>query len=385
MTSHQHPTPAGLKRTLPALALLTLTACSGDQPDGGGMGMGGDMPPTPVTTTTLETANITYYGDYPARLRGMREVSIRPQVAGILEELRFTEGQPVEAGQTLFKIDPEPFQLMVNAARADLQTAQAEQQQAQREWERVAGLFEEDAASQRERDSALAAREAADARVAQAESNLADANRNLRYTRVESPVAGVTGMETVSEGNLIETGTELTQVTQTDPIRVHFALPAADARQRRQAQEAADSAERYQEAWLQLGQNSEYPEAGTINFQDSRVEATSGSVAMRAEFANPDGQLVPGAFQRIRLVLQEYQDIVLIDPSAVSQGPEGPQVFIADGATAQARPVTLGPEIDGQQVITAGLEPGDELIVNGHVALRDGADIDVTNNGDQEG
>ncbi|MCL5255124.1 MAG: efflux RND transporter periplasmic adaptor subunit, partial [Gammaproteobacteria bacterium] len=205
-------------------ALAVLTACSGDS----GNGQQG-MPPSPVTIAEVRTESAVYTAQYPARVRGAREVEVRAQVSGILQQRNFQEGHAVEQGETLFQIDPEPYQLAVNSAQAELADATAMHQQAEREWQRVSGLYESNAASEREFDQARSAIEAAKARLARAESGLADARRNLRYTRVEAPINGLAGVESVTEGNLISAGAYLTHIVQTDKLHLHFAIPESDA------------------------------------------------------------------------------------------------------------------------------------------------------------
>jgi membrane fusion protein (multidrug efflux system) len=321
----------------------------------------------------------THYGEYAGRVFGSREVEIRAQVSGILQERRYNEGDPVAAGQTLFLIDPEPYRLDLRAAEAELTDARALLTHAEREWQRVAALYENNAVSARERDQAETARLTAEARLNQAQVRRDDAERNLRYTRVESPIAGIAGIEEQSEGNLISAAALLTNVIQTDPVHIHFSLPENEAQIQRDALQQAGSSPATTTAWIRLADGSDYAHAGEVTFNDSRINPATASIAMRATFANPAGRLVAGQFLRVRLVLREFDQVFLIAPEAVSQGPQGPQVYLVKETTATTRQVTLGPVIDGRQVILAGLDAGDLLVVNGHVALSDGATVEVTN------
>lgn len=367
------------------LALLTvsvsisfLSACSGDTADNqAAAGMGGGMPPAMVTVAEVQLADTTQYATYPARARGAREVAIRAQVGGILQQRHYAEGEYVEQGQTLFQIDPEPYQLALNNAEAALATANANQAQAEREWQRVADLFANNAASGREYDAAKAAIESANAALLQAQAAVKDSERNLRYTRVEAPISGIAGIESLSVGNLLSTGAELTQLMQINPIHVHFAIPEHEASLLRNYMQHHENG---QYAQLTLANGNKYNEVGTINFIQTAVNPSTAQVALRAEFANPEQQLLPGQFLRVTVALQQFTDVALIERTAISQGQNGPQVFvITNGDTAKARPVTLGPVINGQQVILSGLNNGDQLVVNGHVALQDGAPVMITN------
>ncbi|MCH8500398.1 MAG: efflux RND transporter periplasmic adaptor subunit [Aliidiomarina sp.] len=358
-------------------ALAVLSACSGDAGNGQGNGQQG-MPPSPVTIAEVQTESAVHTVQYPARVRGAREVEVRAQVSGILQQRNFQEGHAVQQGETLFQIDPEPYQLAVNSAQAELADATAMHQQAEREWQRVSGLYESNAASEREFDQARSAIEAAKARLARAESGLADARRNLRYTRVEAPINGLAGVESVTEGNLISAGAYLTHIVQTDTLHLHFAIPENDAQLYRARLQQSESQDNYAEVYNSQGQS--YGIRAQINYTAPSIDAQTGRIVMRAEVDNREKILLPGQFVRVELALQTFDNIVLIDPTTVSQGQDGPQVYVVNGTEqAQARPVTLGPKVNGKQVILNGLSAGDKLIVNGHVAVRDGAPVMITN------
>lgn len=373
--------PAIIRRglTLTAIALL-VSACSSE--NGGSQ----ERPPSPVTTTNVQTEAASHQVEYPGRVHGATEVAVRARVSGILESRNYDEGTAVEAGQTLFQIEPDTYQDAVKSAEAELASAEAQQLRAEREWERVKGLFERKAVSERERDQARADSRAADARLEAAESALSNARRQLRYARVEAPVSGLTSMEVLTEGNLVEAGAVLTHIVQHDPVHIYFSLPEEDAAAQRVARQALQEKDGEREARLVHRDGSEYSRAGKVDFADRRIDPMTGSVQMRAVFPNPDGELIPGQFMRVRLALEHYDAAVLIDPTAVGQGPQGPQVYtIGEDNTASSQSVELGPVIDGRQLILSGLEAGSQLVINGQVALSDGATVKVTNGSDQEG
>lgn len=363
----------------PLVIAASLAACSGEPEQ-----EQQQMPPSPVTVERVESTDVTYYGEFAARVRGAREAEVAAQVSGILLERRFEEGAYVEQGQTLFQIDPEPYEIQLSTAQAELADAESAARQAESEWARVSGLYEQNALSTRDFESAQSQRDAANARVQRAQAAVRDAERNLRYTRVEAPISGIAGIENVTEGNLVQSGMSLTYVTQVDPIHLHFSMPEGDAwRQRVVRQQDADRAN---QAWVMMPDGSEFSSVGSINFVNPRVDERSASVSMRARFDNPDNELIPGQYLRVRVVVADYQDIFKIPAAAVSQGRDGTQVFVLndDGETVNAREVDLGPIIDGEQVVLSGLNAGDQLVVNGQVALRDGASVNVTNNDSDE-
>ncbi len=364
--------------TVLLLAGVLLVGCGAQQGDEGEQ----EQPPPRVTVTTLEAEDVRVRGEYAGRVRGSREVEVRARVEGVLEERLYTEGQLVEEGDPLFRIDPEPYEIAVRGAEAERADAAANLAQAEREWERISGLYQRDAVSRRERDQAETNRQLAEARLAMTEAALADARRNLRYTEVVALVSGATDLESLPEGSLIERGTLLTTVTRHDPAHVRFALPENDAAIQRVARRAMgrgqDEVEAYT-AQVVLPEGELYEHDGEVDFTASTINPRTGTVSARAIFDNPEGDLVPGQFVRVRMVLQELEDIFLIDQRAVGEGRDGPQVFVVDDEdVAHARTVRLGPVVDGRQVVREGLDEGDRLVVNGQAALRDGASVEIT-------
>ncbi|MCH8544578.1 MAG: efflux RND transporter periplasmic adaptor subunit [Alcanivorax sp.] len=298
-------------------------------------------------------------------------VEVRARVDGILEHRRYVEGQRVEQDDVLFDIDSQPFDIARQRAEAERQDARAGLNQAEREWRRIRRLFEQNAVSERERDQAQSQHELAQARLALTEAGVADAERNLGYAQVRAPLAGATGLEMLPEGSLVERGTLLTTVTELDPVHVRFSVPERDAALRR----AAGGSRGSSKAFLTLPDGRDYDSDGEVTFTDSTIDARTGSVMARAVFANPDGDIIPGQFVRVRVVLQSLEDVMLVPESAVGQGREGPQVFVVSDDKASARVVQLGPVVDGRQIILDGLEEGDQVVVNGQVALRDGMPV----------
>ena len=375
---------------------LGLTACGGS--GGGGQGQkGGGTPPPPVSITEVQTEDVTIREDYAGRVRGAREVAVRARVEGVLEERLYDEGKVVEQGEPLFRIDPEPFEVALQAAKAQLQSAQADLSQAEREWNRVSSLYQKNAVSERERDNAQSAFELAQAQVAVAEAEVARAELELGYTDVEAPVTGVTGLETQSEGNLIERGTELTHITQMNPVHVRFALPENDAAARRRAREAMQSdgnGDHRSTAKLILPDGSEYEHTGTIDFTASTIDAETGTVTARAVFPNEEQRIVPGQFVRIRVKLKTLDDVVTVPAKAIGDGQNGGlQVFVlTEDNKAQPRSVKTGQVVDGRRIITDGLEAGERVVVGGMAGIRqpgmkvkvedDGQDGDGDNGGE---
>ncbi|MFH7321000.1 efflux RND transporter periplasmic adaptor subunit [Desulfurivibrio sp. D14AmB] len=371
MNSHRFviaPSPATLRLLLLLGSLLLISGCGNGTPDGGPQG----PPPMPVAVLTVEPENIAVEAEYAGRVHGSREVEVRARVAGILEKRLFLEGQAVAEGDPLFRIDPEPFAIAMQRARAEQAAAKADLEQARREMARSTTLYQQDAISQRERDQALTNHQLAEARLALVEAALADAGRNLRYTRVEAPITGITGLESFPEGSLIEPGTLLTTITSHDPIHLRFSLPEEDAA-RLARRLTGDEATRPLAATLRLADGSDYRHSGRVDFTDRVIDPRTGTVNARAIFANPDSELVPGQLLRIRLQLDQLAGVFAVPPAAISNDRTGPKLFVVEeDNTVRSRPVELGPQVAGRQLVLSGLARGDRLVINGQVALADG-------------
>lgn len=377
--------PSALRQWSSGLVVLAsailLGACSAESSD-----PAAKAPGAAVTVALVETGDIVQYGEYAARVRSPGTVELRSQVSGILQQRLYLEGQLVEQGEALFQIDPEPYALARQRAEAELDEARAEHSNALREWDRHQELFARRVSSEHDKDRAQINLQTAAARLHKAEVAENDAQRLLRYARVVAPVAGMAGLEAHAVGNLVEAGTLLTTIVPKETIHIHFALPARDANLHRAALAGGSGAPVRTRLRLEGGRVFEHE--GELDFTDARIDPRTDSIQMRAVFPNPEAELLPGQFVRILFPLQTFTQAVMIDPKAVSEGQHGPQVFTVatidspgDGLgtqqTARARSIELGPVIDGLQVVTAGLATGEQLVVNGQVALRPGRPVRV--------
>jgi membrane fusion protein (multidrug efflux system) len=340
------------------------------------------MPPPEVNAVTMQPRDLPIQLEYVGQTEGIRDAEVRPRVSGILERWNYTEGSSVRAGQSLFTIDPAPFQVLVARADADLATAQARLVQAQRDIERLKPLLDQGMVSQKAFDDALAAKDVGAAQVKAAQAALAEAKLNVGYTRVEAPISGVASRALVSEGSLVEAQrTLLTMVSQIDPIRVIFSM--AEAERLKLASETAAGRLRMPKAnrfvvtlLLPDGSTSEKP--GIVEFSDVRVNPETGTTEFRAVLPNPGQRLRPGQFVRVRLQGAQYVNALAVPQRAVLEGPQGKMLFVVDEkGLAQPRPVKVGDWAGEDWVITGGLNPGDRVIVDGVMKIRPGAPVTI--------
>lgn len=353
-----------------------------------GCGSGGESqqqeraapPPLPVAVQVMEPQAVDVYAVYPGRVQGESEVQVLARIEGILLERHYNEGQIVEKGELLVTIDPRPFLATVEQREAQLAQARAELNQAQRVWERVSQLFEANAVSEAERDSSLSQLETAQAAVQLALANLESAEIDLSYTRVEAPLTGVTSLEEAEEGALLSPGTQLTTITQLDPVHVLFSVPEEDARMRERALTAMveeDGLTRTATIILPNGEAFEQP--GNVDFTQSTIDPSTGTVRLRAVFDNSDNNLVPGSFVRVRIRLETRADAFVVpDKSVMSGQQQAATVFVVtDDNVAESVPVDLGPVVANGRIIESGLEAGDRVVTVGLGRISDGAPVNI--------
>jgi membrane fusion protein (multidrug efflux system) len=310
------------------------------------------------------------------RTEGSREVQVRARVAGILEAQQFTEGDTVKAGAPLYRIERASFEIELQQARGALAQETARKELAEQELARLKALADRRAISQKEADQAASAARQSAAAVQMAQARVRQAELNLSYTTVEAPIGGITGRAQQSVGSLVQPGNDsavLTNITRADPIWVRFALSEAEYARLRA------TGEKKVEVRLQTADGSPYPDAGKLNFSGSTVDATTGTVQMRAELRNPKRQLLPGQYVRVQVVAGSREAIV-VPQSAVLQDQSGRFVWVtgADGKAAP-RPIRAGSWVGQDWIVLEGLQPGDTVIVDNLARLRPGTAVQIKN------
>ncbi|BDG10048.1 efflux RND transporter periplasmic adaptor subunit [Anaeromyxobacter paludicola] len=357
-------------------ALVAAAGCGGKRaapPPAGGL--------PEVAVVTVQPAQVALTQELPGRTSPYRIAEVRARVSGIVQRRLFTEGADVKAGQRLFQLDAAPYQAALDSARAQLARAEASAASARLQDERTAALVEAKAVSRQERDDALAARKAADADVAAARAAVQSARINLGYTDVTSPLTGRIGRAAVTEGAYAQQAqaTLLATVQQLDPIYVDVTQSSAELARLR-GELAAGRLSRAgggARVKLVLEDGTEYAQAGALQFSDVTVDPGTGSVALRALFPNPKGELLPGMFVRARVEEGVEPQALTVPQSAVQRDARArATVFVvAAGDQIEAREVRLGRTVGASWVVAAGLAPGERVVVEGLQKIRPGAKV----------
>ena len=361
--------------------LVTAVLVSGcDKPAGGPPH--GAMPPAQVAVITVEKRDVPVRYEYVAQTAGYREVEVRARVTGILQKRGYKEGAPVKKGQSLFTVDPAPFQVALAKAEADLSVADVRLAQARRETARLKPVREAKAFSQKELDDSISAEQVAEAEVKSARARVSEARLNLSYTRVESPIAGIAGRAAVSEGALVSgPNVLLTTVTQTDPMYVIFGVPDREFLALRRDVDLGRlrlPAGRQFEAQVKLGDGTLYDSAGTLGFTDARVNTQTGTTESRAEFSNKNNRLRAGEFVRIILDGALRPDAIVVPQRAVLESPKGKFVYVVGADNkAEARPVEAGEWAGDGWLINSGLKAGERVITDGVMKIGPGAPVQI--------
>jgi multidrug efflux system membrane fusion protein len=320
--------------------------------------------------------------EFTGRLEPVNSVEVRPRVSGYLQSVHFKEGAIVRQGDLLFQIDPRPFQAEVDRLKGELSQAKAQRSRAQSDFERAERLHNNDGMSAEEYDRRAAVRNEAEAKIASTEAALRGAELNLEFTRVTAPITGRVGRAEITEGNLVESGAAqvrpLTSLVSLDPIYVYFDVDEQTyLKYARVTQSHGTSSHDLRgAALLGLADEDAFPHVGQVSFVDNQVSSSTGTIRLRATFANKNLALTPGLFARIRLQGGGTQSGCLAKDEAVVTDLNQKYVFVlGKNNTLSYRPVKLGPMAEGLRVVRDGLHEGDVIVVSGLQRVRPGASV----------
>lgn len=350
---------------LAACASLALAACKRQAPPPA-------PPPQQVGVLTLRSAPFSVTTDLPGRTEAIEIAQVRPQVNGVIQKRLFVEGTDVTAGQQLYQIDPSAYQATYDAAKAQLLHAQAAKATAQAKLDRYGPLVHAHAVSRQDYDDALAAAREADADIAQARANVESATVNLNYTRVLSPIAGRIGRSLMTVGALAVVGqsSNLSIVTRLDPIYVDVNLPATRLLELRRELELGQLKRAGQDAatvTLTLEDGSTYEQPGRLEFSEVNVDETTATVVVRAVMPNAAHMLLPGMYVHAKLEEGVDPTALRVPQEAVTRNSHGdPTVMVVSPDNKVAiRGITTGATAGSDWIVTAGVKPGERIVVSG--------------------
>jgi len=342
-------------------------------------------PPPQVTVAKPLVKELREWRDFTGQFAAPDAVEIRARVSGYLESVNFTDGQLVKQGDLLFVIEPKPFEIALENAKAQLAQAEAQLQLAEAQLERTAQLRKNDYASQETYDERVAQVNVAKATRDSASADVDQANLNLAYTRVMAPVSGRVGQHEVSIGNLVMGGvsgttTLLTTIVSLDPIWLEFNVSEGDGMAYKrlvQKGEIESARNNKVEVQGQLMDEKTWPLKGTIDFVDNQYDRTSGTIRVRATFPNPNLFITPGQFGRVRVPMSQEKPTMLVPDAAVVTDQSVKMLFtVAEDGTVVPKPVELGSLADDNlRIIKSGITPDDRVIINGLLRARPGQKV----------
>jgi membrane fusion protein (multidrug efflux system) len=358
--------PAGRRLLLVAAGATLLAGCGGGKDDKEAKGPSG---PPEAGFVVLKTETVPLVSELAGRTAAYETSDVRPQVSGVIKARLFSEGSIVRAGQTLYQIDPSLYQAAAAEARANLASAQATREAAQARARRYKPLAQMEAVSRQDADDANATAREAEAAVAQNRAQLDTAEINIRFTRVPAPITGRIGRSIATTGALVTSGqTEpLTTIQRLDPIFVDIQQSSAELLALRRALASGGVIPSSTAVELVLEDGSTYPARGTVQFSEAMVDPATGTVTLRATFANPNGLLLPGMYVRAKLSQATQQNGILVPQQGVSRDPKGNStVFLVGPGNKAVRTTVVATRTIGDKwLVTSGLKPGDRVIVEG--------------------
>jgi RND family efflux transporter MFP subunit len=361
-----------------ATGLLLLAGC--DEAEEGSAQAKAAPPPPEVTVAKPLVQKLTEWDEFTGRFEAVQQVEIRARVAGYLQEIRFQDGQHVEAGQILFIIDPRPYQAAVDRAKAQIDTQKAQLTLAQLDQDRTSKLVTTSAAARATLDDRNAQLAEASASLAGSQAQLRQAELDLGFTEVRAPFAGRISDRRVDVGNLVSDQTLLTTIVQLDPIYLSFDMSESDflAYQRASAKgDLPSTRDNRTIVHAHLVDEDGWPHEGTMSFVDNVVDQGSGTIRGRATFPNADGLITPGQFGRIRIPGSPEYDAYLIPDSAIVTD-QSRKVVLTVGPDNVVTPKIIRPgpnQPGGLRIVRRGLSADDRIVINGLIRARPGAKV----------
>ena len=340
------------------------------------------MPPVSVRIMESAKSDAPITFEYTGQTTGYMEAEVRAQVSGILVKKDYREGEPIKAGQILFRIDPAPYRATLNRNIGSLKQSQVQMNLAKVEFNRVSALYKKNAVSKTEYDNAEANMQGTAASVDSAKAAVRQSQIDLGWTVVRAPISGLSSKEQFSVGNLINVGDMLTQIVQSNPVYVDFAIPADEYRslEKMRSQGILMTSKSGLQVKVSLGDGTVYPIMGKIDFQNQFVDPSTASIKARAVFDNKKNDLYPGQFVRVSVIGGYLKDVIRVPLRATLQSSEGTIVYVIDGKNIPtARKVAIVKMMGNDCLVGSGLNVGEKIIIDGVAKVIPGKAVAVVN------
>jgi multidrug efflux system membrane fusion protein len=329
----------------------------------------------PVVAQSVARKTVTVELRAIGNVESVDTVTVRPQVGGEIVGVHFREGTDVREGDVLFDIDPRPYEAALHQAEATLARDQANARNARLEAQRAESLFEQGVLSREQYDTLHNSADALDAAVRADRAGVESARLNLGYCTIRSPIDGRAGSLLVQRGNIVKAidGGPLVVINQVDPVFVSFSVPE---RRLGEVNAARDGGQLSVKA-IVAGEETR-PLTGKLTFLDNAVDRTTGTIRLKGTFPNRERRLWPGQFVEVRLAIGTRPDVVVVPAPAIETGQSGTYVFVVrPDLTAEARPVVVGQEVDGEVIVEKGVEAGERVVTDGQIRLVPGAKVEL--------
>ncbi|MGL5006952.1 MAG: efflux RND transporter periplasmic adaptor subunit [Plesiomonas sp.] len=329
---------------------------------------------TPVSVQVVKGVVVPVEFSFVGLTKSSHQVNIVSRVNGFLDKQMYKDGEFIKQGETLFLIDPKPFQALLQAAQAALTQQKANLLVAQQNLARIKPLAAQDAASKKDLDQAIGQEKSAQAQVEMAKAQVVQAQLNLSYATIRAPLSGISGERLVDEGTYVTASDRLTYVAALSPMWVNFSISEAQSLKRDELVRKGVlklPANNLLSVQLTLSDNSQYAEIGHITFANAEYNSQTGTFLVRASFQNAEGTLRPGQFVRVTVKGAERPNAIAIPQTAVMQGATGHFVWVVNKENkAEYRPVTMGDYSGSDWIVNEGLVTGEQVVVAGGMMLR---------------
>jgi len=333
-------------------------------------------PPMDVLVAEVVKDKVPVTQEWIGTITGFINAEIRPQVKGYLLSKNYKEGDLVKTGDLLFQIDPREFQAVVDQAKGQVAQNQALLKKTQLDVARYQPLAKEGAVSQQELDNAIQANLRNEAAVEAAQAALRQAELNLSWTRVTSPIDGISGIAIAQIGDLVGITTVLTTVSQLDPIKVVFPVSEQEYLRFARARVANGGKERDTPLELILADGTVFPQSGTVYAVGREIDPRTGTLTIEGTFPNADNVLRPGGYAKVRAVIDELPDALVVPQAAIKDFQGSAQVAVVNAENkVEMRTVTTGPRYGTDWVVTAGLRAGERVVAEGLQKIRGGQTV----------